>query len=116
VGVVDEIAPVLDPQSRSYLVKITLACAGLRSGMFGRAIFSTGTKKVLAIPAGALVTRGQLQSVFVVEDGSAHSRLVTLGGRLGDFVEVLSGVNAGESVVTSPPAALSDGAKVEVRH
>jgi membrane fusion protein (multidrug efflux system) len=83
--------------------------------MFGRAVFATGTRKALFAPASAVTSQGQLQSVFVVEGGSARSRLVTLGERAGDSVEVLSGINAGEIVVTAPPANLIDGAKVEVQ-
>jgi multidrug efflux pump subunit AcrA (membrane-fusion protein) len=59
--------------------------------------------------------RGQLQSVFVVEDGVAHTRLVTTGRRTKDRVEVLSGLNAGEKVVLPLPPGLQDGARVEVR-
>jgi multidrug efflux pump subunit AcrA (membrane-fusion protein) len=56
-----------------------------------------------------------LQSVFVVEDGAVHTRLVTTGRRTGAAVEVLSGLNAGEKVVLPVPVGLQDGAKVEVR-
>ncbi len=112
---VDEIVPVVDPGSRSYLVKLSLPCTNLRSGMFGRALFATGARQVLFVPARSVSSRGQLQSLFVIEDGSARSRLVTLGARDGDSIEVLSGVTEGETIVTAPPSDLSDGAKVEVR-
>jgi len=75
------------------------ATPGLRTGMFGRAIFPLGVQKVVAVPLAAMVERGQLQSVFAVEDGVAHIRLVTTGRRTKDAVEVLSGLNAGEKVV-----------------
>jgi len=52
---------------------------------------------------------------MVVEYGSARTRLVTLGQKQGDLVEVLSGVNAGEHVVSPRPAALADGARVEIK-
>jgi len=74
-----------------------------------------GMEKVVAIPAAALMDRGQLQSVFVVEDGTAHTRLVTTGRRAGDAVEVLSGLNSNEKIVLPLPPGLQDGAKVEVR-
>jgi hypothetical protein len=83
--------------------------------MFGRAIFPLGVQKVLAIPAAALTERGQLQSVFVVEDGAAHTRLVTTGRRTREAVEVLSGLTAGEKIVSPVPPGLLDGARVEVR-
>jgi RND family efflux transporter MFP subunit len=113
---VSEIVPSVDAASRSYIVKLDLpATPGLRTGMFGRAIFPLGMQKVVAVPLVALTERGQLQSVFVVEDGVAHTRLVTTGRRTSGAVEVLSGLTAGEKVVLPVPAGLQDGARVEVR-
>ena len=62
-----------------------------------------------------MVERGQLQSVFVMEDGVARTRLVTTGEREQGAVEVLSGLSEGEKVVSPVPAGLTDGARVEVR-
>jgi RND family efflux transporter MFP subunit len=118
---VSEIAPSVDSASRTYIVKLDLpATPQLRTGMFGRAIFPLGMQKVVAVPVAALMERGQLQSVFVVEDGMAHTRLVhtrlvTTGRRAGDAVELLSGLNAGERIVAPLPPGLQDGARVEVR-
>jgi RND family efflux transporter MFP subunit len=113
---VSEIVPAVDAASRSYIVKIDLPnMPNLRSGMFGRALFPMGTRKVVTIPPQSLVERGQLQSVFVMEGGFAHSRLVTTGQRGQSAVEVLSGVSEGEKVVSPVPSGLTDGARVEVR-
>ena len=113
---VSEIVPSVDAASRTYIVKLDLpATPQLRTGMFGRAIFPLGMQKVVAVPLAALMERGQLQSVYVVEDGVAHTRLVTTGRRTSGAVEVLSGLNAGEKVVLPVPAGLQDGSRVEVR-
>jgi RND family efflux transporter MFP subunit len=113
---VSEIVPSVDSASRTYIVKLDLPAAPqLRTGMFGRAIFPLGAQKEVAIPLAALMDRGQLQSVFVVEDGVAHTRLVTTGRRTSDAVEVLSGLNAGEQVVRPVSAGLQDGSRVEIR-
>lgn len=113
---VSEIVPAVDAASRAYVVKIDVpAVANLRSGMFGRAWFPMGARSVLAIPKAALIERGQLEFVFVVEDGLAHTRLVTTGKRGPDTIEVLSGLSEGEKVISPPPTALADGARVEVR-
>jgi RND family efflux transporter MFP subunit len=113
---VSEIVPSVDAASRTYIVKLDLpATPNLRTGMFGRAIFPLGVQQVVAVPLAALTERGQLQSVFVVEDGMAHTRLVTTGRRTGNAVEVLSGLTAGERVVLPVPVGLQDGARVEVR-
>ena len=113
---VSEIVPAVDASSRAYTVKIGLpALANLRSGMFGRAYFPIGMRKVVTIPAPALAEHGQLQSVFVAENGCARNRLVTTGKRVSGAVEVLSGLNEGENVISPVPAGLTDGAAVEVR-
>lgn len=113
---VSEIVPAVDSASRAYTVKIDLpALPNVRSGVFGRARFPMGARKVLTVPALAVVERGQLQSVFVIEDGFARSRLVTTGKREPTFVEVLSGLSEGEKVVSPIAAGLADGARVEVR-
>ena len=113
---ISEIVPSVDSASRTYIVKLDLpAMQGLRTGMFGRAIFPLSMQKVVTVPAPALTERGQLQSVFVVEEGVAHTRLITTGRRGKDVLEVLSGLTAGEKVVMPVPPGLQDGARVEVR-
>lgn len=112
---VSEIVPAVDAASRSYTVKIDLpAQPDLRSGIFGRARFQLGARQVLTIPAAAVTERGQLQSAFVAENGVAHTRLITLGDKRQDQIEVLSGLSAGEKVVVPVPQGLTDGAPVEV--
>jgi RND family efflux transporter MFP subunit len=112
---VSEVVPAVDAASRAFPVKINLPnLPGLRSGLFGRARFRTQARSVLAIPADAVIIRGQVQSVFVVEDGRVRSRLLTLGQRRDNQVEVLTGLTAGEAVVYPAPTGLADGARVEV--
>jgi len=111
-----EIVPAVDSASRTYTVKIDLpALPDLRSGMFGRASFPMSAREVLTVPASALIERGQIQSVLVIEDGYAHSRMVTTGKRQTSAVEVLSGLSAGETVVSPMANGVADGARVEVR-
>lgn len=113
---VSEIVPAVDAASRAYTVKIDLpALSNMRSGMFGRAWFPMGVRRVVTVPAMAIVERGQLQSVFVIEDGMARNRLITTGNRQPNTVEVLSGLSEGEKVVSPVASGLADGARVEVR-
>jgi multidrug efflux pump subunit AcrA (membrane-fusion protein) len=113
---VSEVVPMVDAASRSYIVKVDLpSCAGLRSGMFGRAWFPLGVRKVVALPAAAVIDRGQLQSVFVADGETARTRLVSTGERANGQIEILSGLNAGEKVVVPVPPGLGDGARVEAR-
>lgn len=117
---VSEIVPGVDAASRSATVKLDLAVVdSLRAGMFGRAIFQQGSRPTLVIPAAAIVRRGQLQSVFVAENGTAHTRMITAGQRNTgqenkDQIEVLSGITAGDNIIVPVPRDLSDGARVEV--
>jgi hypothetical protein len=61
----------------------------------------------LTVPQSAVVRRGQLTSVFVVEQGVARVRLVSLS----EF-EVLAGLTESEEVILSPPAGITDGRRV----
>jgi RND family efflux transporter MFP subunit len=114
-GRVEEIVPALDPGTRSFTVKIGVSGAILRSGMYGRARFRLGEKKALLVPASAVVKKGQVEQVFVIENGTARARLVTTGVALGGRLEVLSGLRAGETIAAPAPAELRDGSPVEVR-
>jgi len=115
-GRVSEIVPAVDAAARAFLVKIDLPpIPGLRSGLYGRAVFAVGRRSVLAVPAEAVRERGQLAWVLTAEQGQARARLITLGRRRGEQIEVLSGVNAGELVIAPVPPGLAEGAAVEVR-
>ena len=113
-GTVSEIVPEIDSASRAGIVKIDLpAIAALKSGAFGRALFASGSRTSLAVPVVSVIERGQLESVVVVENGLARTRLITLGAKAGNRVEVLSGLNGGEKVIVSAPQSVVDGTPVE---
>jgi membrane fusion protein, multidrug efflux system len=117
-GTVTEIVPASDPGSRTYLVKISIPPPGgnqkiIRSGLYGKARFVTGQMQAVTIPRNAVVERGQLTSVYVVDQsGIARMRLVKTGKTYNDRVEVLSGLNEGEQIVIDDVAAVSDGSRV----
>ncbi len=115
-GTVAEISPAADPNSRTYLVKLDLPGAtGLRSGQFGRVAVPVGEVSAIRIPAAAVIQRGQMELVFVVANGDAQLRIVKTGTRVGDEVEVVSGLDSGEQVVTEGAVALTDGQPVTVK-
>jgi RND family efflux transporter MFP subunit len=103
-GKVVQIIPAADPASRAFLVKIDLPTdPRLRSGLFGRARFSRGERQALLIPRTAVVERGQLQGVFVLDQNKIASlRYVTLGKSSGSEIEVLTGLQGGEWLVAKP--------------
>jgi len=115
-GTITEVSPSADPGTRSILVKIDLEPdPALRSGLFGRVRIPVGERSALRLPADAVVRRGGLTGAFVVKDGRAVYRMVTLDDDGSDRLEVLAGLRSGETVVLAPPEGLEIGAAVEVR-
>lgn len=116
-GHVAQIVPAADSGSRSFLVKIDVpADPKLRSGLFGRAMFSRGMRPSLLIPQTAVVQRGQLQGVYVLDPGRiANLRYVTLGKTSGAEVEVLAGLQGGEQFVAKPGDVDLNGKHIEAQ-
>jgi len=109
-GAVVEISRAVNVDARAFLVKIALPDAGgLRSGEFGKARFGGTPRRALNVPSSAIVRRGQLTSVFVVDNGVARVRLVNLSES-----EVLAGLMESDVVILSPPASVTDGRRVSV--
>ncbi|MEO7276233.1 MAG: efflux RND transporter periplasmic adaptor subunit [Vicinamibacterales bacterium] len=107
-GTVTEIGRAVAADARAFLVKIALPeTTGLRSGTFGRARFSGHARRVLTVPDTALVRRGQLTSVLVVENEIARVRLVNVRG-----TEVLAGLSEGDVVIVAAPPTVTDGSRV----
>ncbi len=99
-GLVEEVIPHADPASRSYIVRVGLPkIEGLQSGMFGRLYFAPRVQKAIAIPASYIRTVGQLETVFVYKNGRARVCYIRTGKRFGDYVEVLSGIEEGDTVI-----------------
>lgn len=113
-GRVADVVPTVDPASRTFVVKVDVAAKGLRSGLYGKAFFPVGSRQGVVVPKGAIVDRGALTSVWVVDgEKRARLRLIKTGPAVGDRVEVLSGLSAGERIVTGGMEKVVDGAKVE---
>jgi multidrug resistance efflux pump len=109
-GTVVEVSRAVEADARTFLVKIALRSApGLRSGEFGKARFAGAPRRALTIPSEAIIRRGQLTSVFVVDKGVARVRLVSLSES-----EVLAGLTEADMVILSPSADLTDGRRVSV--
>lgn len=113
---VSEIAPVADPVSRTFQVKLDLPQAdGLRTGQFGRVSVPVAEVKLLMVPKASMIKRGQMELVFVAKEGKAALRLVKTGRALNGSIEVLSGLEEGEQVVISDVAKLADGQPVTIQ-
>jgi RND family efflux transporter MFP subunit len=113
-GIVAEIAPAADPTTRTFRVKLDLPNnPALMSGQFARLLVSKGESNSLGVPASAVLQRGQMELVFVVENQHARLHLVKTGRHVGDEIEILSGLEAGDSVVVEGASQLSDGQPVQ---
>jgi membrane fusion protein (multidrug efflux system) len=114
-GKVSEIAPSASAGSRTFLVKLDLPPAEkLRAGQFGRVSVPVRERPAVLVAEGAVVRRGQIESVFVIEEGVARLRLVKTGRRHNGQVEIISGLSGGEKVASKDAHLLNDGAAVEV--
>jgi len=112
-GAVVEVAPVADAASRTFLVKLDIPAAGSnRSGQFGRVWVPTGESKSIRVPPSAVLVRGQMECVFVVADQHAQLRIVRTGKRTDSEVELLSGIEPGESIAIEGAEQLRDGRSI----
>lgn len=112
-----EVEPRVDAASRSFKIELELddVTATPRPGAYARVELVAGTRPRIMIPRSTVHARGQLDRLFVVADGRASMRIVTLGDVLDDEIEVLSGLRAGEIVIRDPGPELVDGARVSSR-
>jgi multidrug efflux pump subunit AcrA (membrane-fusion protein) len=122
LGRVAEIGPAADPASRTAIVKVDLPQKAdrargrqiLRSGLLGKALFPMGQKQTLTIPQKALMLRGQLQEIYVLDpENIARLRLIKTGKQYGQRVEVLAGLRERERIIVEGVEAVSDGSRVE---
>jgi len=111
-----EILPSADPATRTVVARVLLdnSDGALRPGMFARLRFAGEGPATLFVPAAAIVRRGPLTGVFVVDGDVARLRWITLGDTRGRRVEAASGLDAGERVVADPSSELVDGRRIEI--
>jgi RND family efflux transporter MFP subunit len=123
-GIVASISQAVDPQSRSFLVDVSVdnAAGLLRSGMYVEASMSMETvRDAVCVPDSAVLLRGGGSVIFVYDTatakpGSGLGRVravkVRLGIGSGGFTQVTAGIEAGDRVVTEGGSFLEDGQEV----
>jgi membrane fusion protein, multidrug efflux system len=111
------VGDVADPSTRQVEVLAWVDDPGpLKPGFFAEVILATGTHPgALVVPESAVLASERGFVVYVIRDGRAQERLVTVGLRTGDgSVEIASGLQGGESIVVEGSDRLSHGIPVEV--
>ena len=116
-GTVTAVNPAIDPTSRAATVEAQIENNdnALRSGMFATAkIMREGGTTGIFVPRSAVYNDQATQNyrIFVIEENIAKLRVVQVGTEEGDFMQILSGVNADETVATGNLEKLYEGAKV----
>lgn len=113
-GKVSELEAGADPATHTLRAKVDLPHeAAIHSGVFGHAWIARGVRTALLVPATAVLERGQLRGLYVLDSqGIARWRLVTVGQARGERIEVLSGLGEGEKYAVDPGTGALEGKKI----
>lgn len=115
-GEIYSLVAAANPRTRGHNTKLSLPeVTNVNSGTFARIGFVRGERQATLIPESAIVTRGGIQGVFVVqEDNHVHFRMVRLGTKLDGRYEVQAGLDMDEVIVISNNQTLVNGDRVQV--
>jgi len=117
IGEITQISPAIDPEARTFkcFVNVENKEKKILPGMFVKAdLVINSSENTIVIPKDIIVSRNRVRTVFVVERGVAKQRRITTGLESIDRVEVLTGLESGESVVSKGFETLRDNSKVKV--
>lgn len=117
VAAVSRVSPIIDPQTGTFKITIEIVDKDrrIKPGMFGRiSVVYDVHENSLQIPRSSLVEETDTMSVFVVEDGAAVRKNVTTGYGNKGMIEIISGIEDGEQVVTVGQISLKQDSKVTV--
>lgn len=118
-GKIWRISPTVDQNKRTFVAEVLVANAAgeLKSGSYARAHVPTShTEKVTVVPQRAVYYIMGSNKAFVIKDGVVESREVKMGDRFETDVEILEGVQDGETVAMTQLAKLDTGVKVRVNN
>ena len=117
-GKVSIIYPSLEEKTRTLLVEALVPNPGnaLKPGLFVKVMLYTGAERdTVVIPITSLLYEADKIKVFVVEGDRAKQRLIKVGSKYGELMEVVEGVKEGEKVVIAGQQNLSEGVKVKIQ-
>ncbi len=114
-AVLKEVSSGFDVSSRTVAARFSLPVdAPARSGQFAKLELLGAARSAIVVPANAVSRVGQMERVFVERNGSAELRLVKTGASYDAKVEIVSGLDAGESVVVKSEAELVEGQPLSI--
>ena len=114
-GHIARLSPAVNPQTRSFPLegRVPNPDGRLKPGGFARVHIVTDlVEQVLTVPAAALQYRYGVNRVFVVKGDRLRATEIKIGDRVGERVEVVGGVTAGEPIAAADVEKLADGARV----
>ncbi|MBU2102774.1 MAG: efflux RND transporter periplasmic adaptor subunit [Candidatus Omnitrophica bacterium] len=115
-GKITKVSEVVDPQTRTLPIEITLPNADyrLKSGMFGRIeIIASTRENVIVAPLDALIQEAGAKYVFIVQAGKAQKKEISLGLQEDGHVEISEGLGEGQEVIVFGQQGLQGGASVQ---
>jgi membrane fusion protein (multidrug efflux system) len=87
----------------------------LRPGMLLNIRLERSSENIIMIPESAIIPIENKQFIYVINNGVAERKSITIGRRMPGYAEVLSGLNLGEQLVVEGTIKLSPGAKVKIK-
>ncbi len=115
-AIITSIAPVVNPTSRTLSIELEITGkTPIKAGMFvGIELITSTRKSAVILPEKAVLTRDEYSYVYRVSDEKAERVIVETGIEDNEFVEIISGIDEGDIVVTEGAALLSAGSGVKI--
>jgi RND family efflux transporter MFP subunit len=118
LGRVARVSRTVDPQSRtlSLEAEVDNSAERLRPGLFARAVlFTSKTDSILRVPADAVISYYGVQKVYSIQNAQILEKVVQLGDRFGDVIEITEGLAPGTWIATTQLTKIHQGSRVEIR-
>jgi multidrug efflux pump subunit AcrA (membrane-fusion protein) len=115
---VHRVGRAVDSQSRTFNIEAMVdnSRGKLRPGLFARALLITSKiDSVIRVPAAAVISYYGVQKVYAIENGQVRERVVKLGDRSGNFIEITQGLKVGERIATSELTRMREGIRVKIK-